>query len=55
MHTIENLHRDLQIATLRYQSELLAAADLNEETRRKALTESNETGGKISQVQQMAP
>jgi hypothetical protein len=47
MHTFEDIRRDLHVATLRYQFELLAAADLNEKTRRQALKEANETGGKV--------
>ena len=52
MHTFEDIRRDLHVATLRYQSELLAAADLNEKTRRQALKEANETGIKAVVDQQ---
>lgn len=48
MHYREDLHRDLKVATHRYQSALIAAADLNEKLRQQALKEANESCGKIA-------
>ncbi len=35
MHTQNNLQRDLRVVTQRFQSALVAAADLNEKLRRQ--------------------
>lgn len=48
MHHFNDIHRDLKIATHRFQAELNAAADANEKLRQRALKEANESGGKIT-------
>lgn len=48
MQQYSDIHRDLKIATQRFQAELNAAADANEKLRRRALKEANESGGKVT-------
>ncbi|MEP5568589.1 MAG: hypothetical protein ABJN62_12185 [Halioglobus sp.] len=47
MYHTGDIHRDLKVATYRFQAELTASADANEKLRQRALKEANESGGKI--------